>query len=99
MNSENSKTSDPHSAQSSRQNKLKKSDKYVALSNLAFTIHGKMSKTHTKIINLKFQLRHGIKSLNYLMDHVMYEILFSMYLKKIEVVNLSIMIYVNKPEN
>ena len=58
-----------------------------------------MSKTHTKIINLKFQLRHGIKSLNYLMDHVMYEILFSMYLKKIEVVNLSIMIYVNKLEN
>ena len=78
---------------------IKKTDKYVALSNLGFTIHEKMSKTHTKIINLKFQLRHGIKSLNYLMDHVMYEILFSMYLKKIEVVNLSIMIYVNKLEN
>ena len=82
MNSENSKTSDPHITQSFRQNKLKKPDKYVALSNLAFTIHGKMSKIHTKIIDLKFQLRYGIKSLNYLMDHVMYQILFSMYLKK-----------------
>ena len=35
---------------------------------LAFTIHGKIQKSHAKIINLKYQLRHGMKSLNYLMD-------------------------------
>ena len=31
----------------------------------------KKSKSHTKITNLKYQLRHGMKSLNYLMDHIM----------------------------
>ena len=35
---------------------------------LAFTIHGKIQKSHAKIINLKYQFRHGMKSLNYLMD-------------------------------
>ena len=41
---------------------------------LAFTIHRKLSKSHTKIINLKDQLRHGMKSLNYQMDHILYQI-------------------------
>ena len=41
---------------------------------LAFTIHGKIYKINTKIINLKYYLRHGMKSLNYLMDHVLYQI-------------------------
>ena len=40
---------------------------------LAFTIHGKIQKIHTKIMNLKYQLRHEIKSLNYLMDHILYQ--------------------------
>ena len=42
---------------------------------LAFTIHRKIQKSHTKIIYLKYQLRHGMKSLNYLMDHILYQIL------------------------
>ena len=44
MNSENSKTSDPHRLLLNLTDKinLKRSDKYVALSNLAFTIHGKI---------------------------------------------------------
>ena len=38
---------------------------------LAFTMHGKVQKSHTQIINIKYQLRHGMKSFNYLMDHIL----------------------------
>ena len=38
------------------------------------TIHKKILKSHTRIINLKYLLRHGIKSVSYLMDHTVYEI-------------------------
>ena len=31
-------------------------------------------KKHTKMINLKYQLRHGIQNLNYLMGHILYQI-------------------------
>ena len=63
-----------------------------------------MLKSPTKVINLKYQLQNGIKSLNYLMDHILYQILkitFKYILKKHETVtdNPSIMIYVNKIEN
>ena len=40
----------------------------------SFTIRGKIEKSHTKIINLKYQLRHGMKNLNYLIDHILYQI-------------------------
>ena len=43
---------------------------------LAFAIHGKIfCKNHTKIINLKYQLWHWLRSLNYLMDHILYHII------------------------
>ena len=41
---------------------------------LAFTIHEKYKESHTKIIYLKHQLQHGLKSSNYLADHVLYKI-------------------------
>ena len=41
---------------------------------LAFTINGKTLKYDTKIINLKYHLQHGMKSWNYLMDHILYQI-------------------------
>ena len=41
---------------------------------LAFTIHGKIYKRHTKIINLKYQFGHEKKSSNHLMDHILYQI-------------------------
>ena len=41
---------------------------------LAFTKHGKISKSHTKIIHLKYQLRHETKSVNYLMGDILYQI-------------------------
>ena len=37
---------------------------------LACTEHGKIKKNHTKIINLEYQLQHGMKNLNYLTDHL-----------------------------
>ena len=41
---------------------------------LGFNIHEKFSKIPTEIINLKYQLQHGMKSLNHLMDHILYQI-------------------------
>ena len=41
---------------------------------LAFTIHGKILKSHTVIINLKYQLQRAMKSLNYVMDYILYHI-------------------------
>ena len=48
---------------------------------LAFTIYGKIytkksnNKSQTKTMNLKYQLQHGMKNFNYLMDHILYKIL------------------------
>ena len=74
---------------------------------LAFTMHGEILKSHTKKINLKYHLRYEMKSLNYLMDHILYETfnnILSIYQKKHgENINYndntSIKIYVNKIEN
>ena len=41
---------------------------------LVFMLHGEIYKSHIRIINLKFQLRHGMKNFNYLMDHILYQI-------------------------
>ena len=42
---------------------------------LVFNIHGKIyQKNHIKTINLKYLIRHGMKSLNYLMAHILYQI-------------------------
>ena len=79
MNSENSKTPDPHRLLlnlSGRIN-LKRSDKYVALSNLTIYYtwkNIKILKSHTKIINLKYKLQDGMKNMNYLKDHILYQI-------------------------
>ena len=54
---------------------------------LAFTIHEKILKSYTKIINLKYQLLHGITSLNYLMGHILcqlYKITLNISLKNHE---------------
>ena len=70
MNSEKTKTSDPRRLLLNLADKinLKRSDKYVALSNLSIYYTRKNIKSHTKIINLKYQVRHRMRSLNYLMD-------------------------------
>ena len=52
---------------------LKKGDKYVALSNLRIYYTWGNIKLN-KNSKSKFQLRHRMKCLNYLMDHIMYKI-------------------------
>ena len=43
--------------------------------NVTFTIRGKkFKKKHAKITNLKYQLLHGKKNLNYLMDNILHQI-------------------------
>ena len=41
---------------------------------LPYAINGKMEKIHAKMINLKNLLRNGMMNLNYLMDHILYQI-------------------------
>ena len=50
------------------------SDTCIALSNLSICYTLKYMKKHTKMINLKYQLWHGIQGLNYLMGHNLYQI-------------------------
>ena len=71
MNSGNSKTSDPHRLLLD----LKKKRINILLNQIiVFTMHGKILKSHIRIINLNHQLQNGIKNLNYLMDHTLYQI-------------------------
>ena len=70
VNSDNCKTSDPH--------KLKRELINMLLyQTLAFAIHEEILQSQTKIINLTYQLRHGMKSLNYLLDHILYQLFIS----------------------
>ena len=96
MNSGNSKTSDPHRLLLNLQDKrnLKRNDKYVTLRNLSIYYTWK---------SLKYQLQHGMKNLNCLMDHNSVSDIqdyFENIIKKHETVtdNSSIRIYVNKIE-
>ena len=70
---------------------------------LAFTIHGKIQKLHTKTISLKYLLQHEIINWNYLMDDVFYLIFhdFWVHHEKYKTVtdNPPVKIYVNKIEN
>ena len=76
MNSENSKTSDLYRLFLKLTDKidLKRKEKYVALSNLSIYYIWKNIKSHTKVTNLRYQLQHGMENLNYLMDHILYQI-------------------------
>ena len=67
MNSKNSKISDPYRLLLNLTDKkdLKEKINRLLYQILAFTIHKKMLKSHIKTINLKSQLQHGIKNLNF----------------------------------
>ena len=80
-NSKISRTSDFHGLLLNLLDKtiLERSDKYVALSNLSVNAKKdafmeKYKKSHTKTINLKYCLQRGTKNLNYLIDHILYQI-------------------------
>ena len=103
MNSENSKTSDPHRLLLNLSDKinLKRSDKYVALSNLSIYYTWKNMKKSYKNNKFKISASTEMKSLNYLMDYILYQILkitLIISLKKHETINdkPSIMIYIKK---
>ena len=68
MNSKNSMTSKPHLLMLKLTDKLDLTAKKVLLYQiLVFTILEKTEKAYTTIINLKYQLQHGMINLNYLM--------------------------------
>ena len=94
MNSENSKTSEPHRLLLNLTDKigLKRSDKYVGLLNLSiYYIWKNLAPTW----NEEFELPDGSYSVTNIQDY------FEYILNQHEIVtdNLSIMIYVNKIEN
>ena len=76
MNSVNSKTSDPDRLLPYFSDKvnLKKSDKYVALSNIILCFTQKTIKKNTKTINFKYQVQRVMMNMNYLMGHFLYQI-------------------------
>ena len=76
MNSENSKTSDPDRVLLNLTDKinLKKSYKYVASSNLSVYYTWRNIKKSHKNNKFRIRLQHKLKSLNYLMDHILYQI-------------------------
>ena len=76
MNSENSKTFDPHRLSVNLTDKanFKRNYKYVALSNLSIYYTLKNIKKSYKNNKFKIRLQQGMKSLNYLMDHILYQI-------------------------
>ena len=58
MNSKNSKNSDPQRLFLNLTDKidLRRKDKYILYQILVFNIHGKILKSHIRIINLQYQL-------------------------------------------
>ena len=76
MNSENSKTFHPHRLLLNITDKidLRRDEKALLYQILVFAILGKTLKNYTTTINLKYHLQHEMINLNYLMDHILYQI-------------------------
>ena len=74
-NSKNSKTSDPNRLLLNVTDKidLSRKDKFIALSNISIYYAWKnIKKSCRRTMDSKKQLQHGMKNLNYLMDHILY---------------------------
>ena len=76
MNSENSKTSDPHRLLLNLTDKidLRRKDKYIALSNLSIYYTWKNIKKSYKNNKFKISAPTWNEELEYLMDHILYQI-------------------------
>ena len=105
MNSENSKTSEPHVLLLKHTEKLdlRKSENSIALSNLSIYNGWKSIKSSYKTITLKYQHQHGMINLDYQMVYILYQI-FKIILNTIQkhgesIDKPSVKIYVNKIEN
>ena len=85
MDFKNSKISDPHRLSPNVTDKidLRRTDKYIALSNLSIYYtwkNIKKSKKNNKFV--QYQLKHEMKNFSYLMDRILYqifEIILNMY--------------------
>ena len=79
MTSENSKTSGLHRLLISLSDGINSqwTNKYVALSNISIYYTWKNIKSNIKTVNLNYQLQGELKNLNYLIDHIRYQILKS----------------------
>ena len=106
LNFQDNKTSDLHRLLLNFSDKidLKRTDKYVILSNLSMYYTRKNIKCRTKTIRLKYQLQSGMKNLNFLTDQIPYEIfkiILSISSKQHETLTYHPPggIYVNKIEN
>ena len=89
MNSKNSGTTDPQRLLLKLTDKinLKRIDKNVALSNLSIYYTEKNIKKSYKNNKFKYQLRHGMKNLNYLIDHILspiFKIILNISLRNME---------------
>ena len=65
---------------------LRKDEKINALLNLSIYYTWKTIKAQTITINVRYQLQHGMISLNYLMGHILYQIfkiILSIFKKKV----------------
>ena len=76
MNSENSKTSEPHVLMLKLTDKLdlRIGEQNIALPNLSIYFTWKNIKSSYKNNNSKNQLQHGVINLNDQMDHTLYQI-------------------------
>ena len=74
MNSENSRTSEYHVFVLKLTDKLdlRRGQKVLLYQILVSTIHWKNVKSSYNNNNLKYLLQHGVKNLNYQMDHIQY---------------------------
>ena len=76
MNSKNCKTSDSYRLllRHSDEIDLKRSDKYVALTNVSIYETRENIKSHSKALNLKYLDQHGMKNSHCQMDPILYQI-------------------------
>ena len=69
INSDNSKTSDSH-----QQIHLKRVIDMLLYQIKASTVHIKIYRSLTKVMTFKYKHQHGMINLNFVMDHILYQI-------------------------
>ena len=89
MNSENSKTSEPHVLILKLTDKLnsRRREKIIALSNLSIYYTCKNIKSLYNNNKFKISAPHGMINFNYVMDHILYQIFLTIlntFLKNME---------------
>ena len=78
INSENSKTSQTHVLMCNLTNELdlRRGERLLSYQILLFITYGKTWKTHIITESLKYHHQHGMINLNYLMDRIIWYLIF-----------------------